>query len=817
MEHQLTTQPMQKQQTSKSSLQVKTPERSVMHPALRLQRAVGNQAVQNMVRSIQVNMQAKPYTGMHESSEGTQISPIAAPILQRKCACGGTPGPDGECAACRAKRLAMQRLSSSTNEQVTGISPAVQSVLKSPGQPLPQAARSFMEPLFGQDFSRVRVHINTQASESARAVNALAYTMGPHIVFGSGSYAPETAAGKKLLAHELAHVVQQSSGLSFMAQGMDHGPDDPLERAADQQASAVTSMNFSTPSLGTSAPARTASLVRASIPQVQRQVKNSSPEVNQSIQSPGENQSIQPAEMSQPAQEPSTQKPQDAFQPNVTGKDSEQLIQTMLLLQNIRPSEYASGMYTLLFQGRTITLSQAQVDQVYKRIKQVCRANMERIKSEISDAQHYYTHQKKAQEEYPITSSIVRAIGYIKTFGELSDPGPYLQHYVSTANAYLAEAEKALEENSFVDAGEFIAYGETNALQAEKLSKAYVQGLISTGEMTVTGLEYTRNISFVTLGVLAIIATGGAAAAGSGAVTTTTAFGFEVGTATAANVIATGAPIVATLGSAGVQAALGDKVDWTKVGVDIAVNLILSKFGGNVSNKLFTAMLGNSSVRSIGAVAFGRIFSSLATHELSTAFTTSVDFTYRKLKGQNVTWNQFINELLERLLDPKGLIFAGIMGAVVAGADVKFGGAKGIDIFDKQGKKIGNIDEVRAGVIIENKTAEGIGTINPKTGKPFPGSDEGAWAQNQIYGKTKTRIDNLKDAAETRAEVNIREDPAQAAGSSVRPSIKELQGVRKYEFQIKADTPSLRIEVEAQMNRLRKDFPDWTFTAVFGK
>jgi hypothetical protein len=66
-----------------------------------------------------------------------------------------------------------------------------------------------MEPRFGYDFSGVRVHSDARAAESAREVNALAYTVGPHITFGTGQYVPHTSAGQRLLAHELAHVVQQ--------------------------------------------------------------------------------------------------------------------------------------------------------------------------------------------------------------------------------------------------------------------------------------------------------------------------------------------------------------------------------------------------------------------------------------------------------------------------------------------------------------------------------------------------------------------------------------------------------------------------------
>ncbi|HYH84993.1 MAG TPA: DUF4157 domain-containing protein [Pyrinomonadaceae bacterium] len=75
--------------------------------------------------------------------------------------------------------------------------------------PLPDHVRAFFEPRFGSDFSGVRVHADAHASRSARALNARAYTLGRDIVFGAGEYRPETSSGRNLLAHELAHVVQQ--------------------------------------------------------------------------------------------------------------------------------------------------------------------------------------------------------------------------------------------------------------------------------------------------------------------------------------------------------------------------------------------------------------------------------------------------------------------------------------------------------------------------------------------------------------------------------------------------------------------------------
>jgi hypothetical protein len=83
--------------------------------------------------------------------------------------------------------------------------------LSSAGSPLDGEARAFMEPRFGHDFAHVRVHVDARAAESARAVGAQAYTVGRHVVFGGGSYAPSTSSGRRLIAHELAHVVQQAS------------------------------------------------------------------------------------------------------------------------------------------------------------------------------------------------------------------------------------------------------------------------------------------------------------------------------------------------------------------------------------------------------------------------------------------------------------------------------------------------------------------------------------------------------------------------------------------------------------------------------
>jgi len=86
-------------------------------------------------------------------------------------------------------------------------------VIQSGGQPLDRETRAYMEPRFGKDFSHIRVHRDAAAEHSARAVDANAFSVGPHLVFDSGRFDPSTTAGRRLLAHELAHTVQQERGV----------------------------------------------------------------------------------------------------------------------------------------------------------------------------------------------------------------------------------------------------------------------------------------------------------------------------------------------------------------------------------------------------------------------------------------------------------------------------------------------------------------------------------------------------------------------------------------------------------------------------
>lgn len=170
-------------------------------------------------------------------------------LLQRQSACGGLAGL-GEREGCGRQSLSLQRSTRNAEPETqnsehgtrtsASVPAIVDQVLRSPGQPLDQSTRAFFEPRFGHDFSKVRVHADGHAAQSARAVNALAYTVGQHTVFAAGQFAPGTRAGKHLLAHDLTHTIQQRAQAPAVQGKLSvSSPTDAAEREADAVADAV--------------------------------------------------------------------------------------------------------------------------------------------------------------------------------------------------------------------------------------------------------------------------------------------------------------------------------------------------------------------------------------------------------------------------------------------------------------------------------------------------------------------------------------------------------------------------------------------------
>jgi hypothetical protein len=155
-----------------------------------------------------------------------RVISMPEPRLERLCACGG----------CCPKCQKQQRIYDHSPMEIADVNDVgeieapsiVNEALRSSGQPLDSSTRSFMDSRFGYDFSSVRIHTSAGAAASAKALNAMAYTVGNNVAFGTSLFAPHSAEGKKLLAHELTHVVQnhpdtaqrQTPALSFRPLGM---------------------------------------------------------------------------------------------------------------------------------------------------------------------------------------------------------------------------------------------------------------------------------------------------------------------------------------------------------------------------------------------------------------------------------------------------------------------------------------------------------------------------------------------------------------------------------------------------------------------
>jgi uncharacterized protein DUF4157 len=188
---------------------------------------------------------------------GTQEEPYptlsdARSAVQRECSCGGScdkckaAPADDEHGKVQRKPAAAQISTIASSPATSGMltPPIVHEVLRSPGQPLDPAARVFFEPKFGTDFSRVRLHSDALAGQSAHDIKAQAYTVGHNIVFGPGRLSLGTQEGRRLLAHELAHVAQQSG--SPMAVQRQPAPRDPKAERDAAVAEAVAAFACTT-------------------------------------------------------------------------------------------------------------------------------------------------------------------------------------------------------------------------------------------------------------------------------------------------------------------------------------------------------------------------------------------------------------------------------------------------------------------------------------------------------------------------------------------------------------------------------------------
>lgn len=167
-----------------------------------------------VLRGMPVRIQPKLMIGATDDPLEHEADRIAEQVMRMPEPCAQCAVPPGTGGAAATPVLSMKSVQAHASG--TAAPPIVHEILNSPGQPLDGATRAFMEPRFGRDFSAVRVHADAGASEAAASIAARAFTAGHHLAFGAGEYAPRTDGGRRLLAHELAHTVQQSGNVSHV-------------------------------------------------------------------------------------------------------------------------------------------------------------------------------------------------------------------------------------------------------------------------------------------------------------------------------------------------------------------------------------------------------------------------------------------------------------------------------------------------------------------------------------------------------------------------------------------------------------------------
>ena len=200
-----------------------------VHPILSLQQTIGNQAVQRLLRSNVRFKFANILTMLEVSQDSDVYEKEAEHVAEQMTSTSLSSGSlrtartddydkqiDQDCKRCNENKINTKGFEGTCSETSQDIIKGVDDTLHAEGSPLDSSIRVFMEPKFGFDFSKVRIHTDEQAAISAQTINAMAYTVGNNIVFGRGQYSPQTTEGKKLMAHELTHVVQQQSVLPQM-------------------------------------------------------------------------------------------------------------------------------------------------------------------------------------------------------------------------------------------------------------------------------------------------------------------------------------------------------------------------------------------------------------------------------------------------------------------------------------------------------------------------------------------------------------------------------------------------------------------------
>ena len=496
-----------------------------------------------------------------------------------------------------------------------------------------------MESRFGHDFSRVRIFADDGAAAAANKLEARAFAVGSDIGFAAGQFAPRSLPGKGLLAHELTHVVQAERGPA---------PDQLVSRESDpaeQEADALADAAYA----GAVSPTQPAAALIHRDPIVTPPAAPAAPP---------------------PAAPPGGS---GAKPPPVTGaafKFDENDVQVLKLraeiLDGIKASVIDENKFVGDVFGIRVELTKEEIEPGREKVRQALRAKFPDIKRRSDKAYLEYKAEYNYRANMPFGDRALWDLAHTNFFGGPSaaapnpldrDPGDEITEITDNVDFHIQKVDELLKANMYQKAANYLESAEKGSYRAVKPLVRWKDQDLKGAENTIAQLEAIKFGSDV-----ALVALGGLGG---------------ISMAKTAGSIATGQALATQGLMIAAKYAAGDKIDWKKEGVTGLMNVIVAKFGGVLSNSLAKKLAGAGAV-TLSEEMGNKIIGALIVHEGSAVLQTSVEYVYKHNFEEGVkpaSWQDFFDQLLLRMTDPKGLVMSVLGAAVQAATDFKPGAA----------------------------------------------------------------------------------------------------------------------------------------------
>lgn len=522
-------------------------------------------------------------------------------------------------------------------------------------QPLEADVRRKMEEKFQQDFSSVRIHTDPNVARIVREKGARAFTIGNDVFFGAGEYHPESTEGRQLLGHELTHVVQQQNNIKGQGPALNSAA---AEKAADRTSSAIsdgqhkvvvpgfTQVYLACKDAAAAAPTETREpfSLRQSLDPSFLSYNELIGEMNlirkwlaSNPVTPEEN-SLREALQRFERELADRRKPQPAPKPGEGGGNPEQtLIRVTQDIEKATTLPDDPSSYSLRVNGQWRVVPASELKRIQDGVRQALMNGINKVEMRVSGGREGHKHQANVRSEFPIVSRISDVFGGV-SFPPLSiwDEPSRLAAYARMALTGGEVLGMKIKSNQYQESAKALIKAERLAIKADRDFHKYWIGTIAGAESAQKTLEFTRDAAFTVNAVLATVATGGAAA----------------------TAIVTLAPAAAELGQQAMEVHLGmrDRIDWGSITVNVLTGLIVGKLAGPIGKKI----LGPLTAR-FGAIG-GRMVTNLLVGQYSGAFQTLLNTTYEAVRGKNITFEEFLKLVGDRLTDPKEALANILMG-----------------------------------------------------------------------------------------------------------------------------------------------------------